>query len=112
LALSASSTGDVAPAEVVSSLGIRVKADLAQLLAKFVALVVIIKLEERIERGRWHAINQLCEPIKDCSRFQIPLVVGMLDSFLSAPLRLPLKSRQAWGSAGGFEGGPLVYRAL
>jgi hypothetical protein len=32
LASLASSTGDVAPAEVLSSLGIRVKADLAQLL--------------------------------------------------------------------------------
>src|SRR6516162_11927079 len=69
-----SSTGDVAPAEVLSSLGTRVEADLAQLLAKFFALVVLIKLEEGIEGGRWHAINRLCEPIQDCGRFQIPLV--------------------------------------
>jgi len=86
-----SSTGDVAPAEVLSSLGTRVEADLAQLLAKFFALVVLIKLEEGIEGGRWHAINRLCEPIQDCGRFQIPLVVGMFHGFLSAPLGLPLE---------------------
>jgi hypothetical protein len=68
-----------------------VEADLAQLLAKFVALVVLIKLKEGIECGRWHTINRLCEPIKDCSRFQISPVVGMLNGFLSAPLGLPIK---------------------
>src|SRR4029077_4301381 len=77
LASLASSAGDVAPAEVLSTLGIRVKADLAQLLAKFFALVVLIKLKEGIEGGTRHAINRPCEPIKDCGRFQIPLVVGM-----------------------------------
>jgi hypothetical protein len=51
LASLASSTGDVAPTEVLSSHGIGVEADLAQLLAKFVALVVLIKLEEGIEGG-------------------------------------------------------------
>ena len=91
LASLASSTGDVAPAEVLSSLGIRVKADLAQLRAKFVALVVLIKLKEGIEGGTRHAINRPCEPIKDCGRFQIPLVVGMFDGFLSAKLGLPLE---------------------
>jgi hypothetical protein len=68
-----------------------VEADLAQLLAKFFALVVLIKLEEGIEGDRWHAINRLCEPIQDCGCFQIPLVVGMFDGFLSAPLCLPLE---------------------
>jgi hypothetical protein len=68
-----------------------VEAELAQLLAKFFALVVLIKLEKGIEGGRWHAINRLCQPIKDCGRFQIPLVVRMLDIFLSAPLGPPLE---------------------
>ena len=100
-----SSTGDVAPAEVISSIGIRVKADLAQLVAKFFALVVLIKLEEGIEGGRWHAINRLCEPMQDCGRFQIPLVVRMFDGFLSAPEGLPLEylnesyAPLTWGKA-------------
>jgi hypothetical protein len=50
-----------------------VEADLAQLLAKFFALVV--RLQSLI----------------GSQRFQIPLVVGMLAGFLSAPLGLPLK---------------------
>ena len=96
------------------------EANLAQFLAKFFALVVLIKLEEGIEGRRWHAINRLCEPIQDCGRFQIPLVVGMFAGFLSAPLGLPLEylneamrlSPSCLWSCSGILGPPLLGNSL